>query len=144
MTEHEHEEQQAEAKRENARVSLYLGLAAIVISLLIGGGVYLELREQTNETRRIAGDVKAVQTERTKAARAANQDQVDQCFARNAQGPALVRVLIAFRDQLTDEEARATVQDYIVQISEGAPTIRECNALAERLGLPARRPTVPR
>lgn len=146
MTDQEQHEAQAEAKRESARVSLYLGLAAIVISLLVGGGIYLELREQTNTTRKIASEVKEVQGERAEAAKAANQEQVNQCFIRNAQMPGLLAVLIAFRDQLSDPVARAQVQDYIAQIAESTPTIRECNDLARSLGLPVRRvrPRVPR
>lgn len=146
MTEQEQHEARAEAKRESARVSLYLGLAAIVISLLVGGGIYLELRDQTIATRKIASEVRQVQDERVKATRAANEEQVNQCFIRNAQMPGLLAVLVAFRDQLTDPAARAQVQDYIAQIAESTPTIRECNDLARTLGLPVRRvrPRVPR
>lgn len=146
MTDQEQHEAGAEAKRESARVSLYLGLAAIIISLLVGGGIYLELRDQTIATRKIASEVRQVQDERVKATRAANEEQVNQCFIRNAQMPGLLAVLVAFRDQLSDPVARAQVQDYIAQIAESTPTIRECNDLARSLGLPVRRarPRVPR
>lgn len=134
-----------ERRRDLILIALPLSVLAVIISLIVAGLVYLDLDQRATENRKLAEDtaelaerVRAVQKGREDAQRAADQAQVDSCYSRNAQGPALQKLLGAVRPVLADAEARAIIDDYIELSRQSTPTIRECHALADRLGLPRR------
>jgi biopolymer transport protein ExbB/TolQ len=132
-------------RRQLVIVALPLAVAAVLISLLVAGLTYLELAQRASEAERVARETRAladavsgVQKGREAALQASNQAQVDNCYSRNAQGPALVRLLFAVRETL-DADGRATIDDFITQMRETTPTVRECHRLADELKLPRRR-----
>ena len=136
MTEHER-------RRDALLIALPLAVLAVLIALAVAGGVYLELSEQTaanrklaHETAALARELKTVQQGREDALVAVNQAQLDTCYSRNANGPALRRLLEAVKPALQSEAALATVDSYIELTREVTPTRAECNELADTLGLP--------
>lgn len=139
MTEHN-----GERRRDLLLIALPLSVLAVLISLVVAGAVYLELRQRTDENRHLvertqtlAEDVQTVLAAREAAQRAADQQQLDSCYQRNATGPALRRLLEAIKPAIGgDLEALAIIDSYIEQMRQNTPTRSECNALADKLELP--------
>jgi hypothetical protein len=149
VSEAEHERQLQ--RQVTARVALPLAVGAVLIALVVAGLVYLELSQQTkanrklsaaiadqvDRNRQLAVDLAKVQAAQNAEQRASARAQVDSCFARIRQGPALARLLVAVKPTVGDDlEAQRVIDDYIASIVETSVTRRECVALADELGVP--------
>ena len=138
------EPEQHDRRRDLLLIALPLSVIAVLISIGMAVAVYLELSQQTaanrklgRETAELAERVAAVQKGREDAQAAADQAQLDGCYQRNATGPAIRRLLVAIKPALgNDAAALAIVDGYIEQTLENTPTRSDCNALADKLGLP--------
>lgn len=138
----------SDRRRDLLLIALPLSVLAVIISTALAVAVYLELSHHTDTNRRLINDtaelaerVEAVQEGREEALHASQQAQLDDCYQRNSQGPSLRRLLMAIRPALgDDQEAIAIIDSYMEQIFETTPTRRDCNELADKLGLP-RQPT---
>lgn len=63
-------------------------------------------------------------------------EQVNNCFSRAAQGPALLRVLAALERELDDPRGRREIRSFKAFSALNTPTYRECRLLAARLNVP--------
>lgn len=135
----------SDRRRDLLLITLPLSILAVLISIIAAGAVYLELSEQTTTNRKLINDaaelavrVAQVQQGREDARTAANQAQLEQCYQRNATGPALRRLLGAVREGL-NPDGQAIVDAFIEENLENTPTIRDCNELEDSLELPRQR-----
>lgn len=89
-----------------------------------------------NDQREQVDRIDQIVAERVEEANRARQDQVDTCFARANQGPAIQRALEAIASALDTAKARQAVEDFRLLNKLNTPTFRECRQLAGELNVP--------
>lgn len=92
-------------------------------------------RRIVDANQKIIHDLRQVQKDQRERDRAANQNQVDQCLAAQAQGPATVQILEALRSVIPIEETRQKIDDYIALTQAQITTHADCKLLAKKLGV---------
>lgn len=83
-----------------------------------------------------ADAVANVQQARIQADKAARQDQVNNCFSRNATIPGVVALLDALGRVVVDPLDKERIRNYIEVTRDQTPTHRECIQLAKNLHVP--------
>lgn len=88
-----------------------------------------------NDQREQVDRIDAIVAERQQEAQVARQNQVDTCFARASQGPAIQAALTAIVSELDTKKSREAVEDFRVLSNLNTPTYRECRQLAGQLNV---------
>jgi len=89
------------------------------------------------ESQRQAKILAAETEARKQAEAAANRNQVETCFARNASSPGLRILLLAIKPTVAgDPRAEAAIDNYIELSRENMPSRQSCVDLAKKLDVP--------
>lgn len=109
---------------------LVVGAFAFFLLGLTSLGVLLwsDSREQTVR-------LDAIVAQRLREEQTAKQEQVDTCFSRAAQGPALRAVLLALERGIDDPRAKDKLSDFRELSLLNTPTVAECRQLAMKLNV---------
>lgn len=116
-------------------LSIVLGLWSIKLTV-DSRNLAEQNRELIIKVDRQSSTVQAVQKARIAADRASRQDQVDNCFSRNATLPGVISLLDALERVVRDTQDKERIRNYIELTREQTPRHRDCIALAKRLNVP--------
>lgn len=115
-----------------------LGIGILIAFILVALGWNFKLSVDAHDlavsNRTLARTISVEIAKRRKSEQAANQSQVNTCFQRNTNGPALRELLEAIIPAVApDRKAVQIVQSYISLSAQTTPTVKECNELARKL-----------
>lgn len=110
-----------------------LGAAFLMLVILLLALFSIKLWGDLNRT---VDKLDAIVEARLMEAEAADQQQVDRCYASATQGPILRRVLQALENDVVDARGKADIQEFRRLSLLNTPTIKDCRALAKRLKVP--------
>lgn len=98
--------------------------------------VTVDLASVVRRNQQLSAGLAVEQQKRHEAEVAANKNQVQTCFERNAQAPGLQALLEAIRPVVaTSQEATSALDNYVALSRENVPSRHSCMTLADKLGI---------
>jgi hypothetical protein len=96
----------------------------------------IDTRQVVQRNQDLAKAVAVEQRKRRKAEIAANRNQVQTCFERNAQAPGLRALLEAIQPVVrASPKANEAIENYLALTRENVPSHSACVTLAQNLGI---------